>query len=822
MVTAGVDVAEQPLVLSRYVQSLVESALNATKDEDQRLLLVNSLIANLARTDARVSEPARQLLSVTQPAAPGRAAQGAKRPSTPLSDAALLTNTRGEPSLGAELRAELESADQVDLLCAFVKWYGLRLREPELRMVRQRETPLRVITTTYMGATERQALDRLVREFGADVKVQYDNQRTRLHAKAWMFRRRTGFDTAYVGSSNLSRAALLDGVEWNVRLSEIATGSLLEKFKGTFDSYWNDISFESYDPDRDRDRLDDALAEAAGRTTHDRVTISLSGLQVRPFPYQQEMLEAIDAERSVHDRHRNLVVAATGTGKTVLAALDYRSLCDAESRTRPKLLFVAHRKEILEQSLRTYQEVLADPGFGELYVGGTRPERWQHVFASVQSLHSYGVGNIEPDAFEVIAIDEFHHAEAPTYRAILAQLKPQELLGLTATPERADGVDVRSFFDGRTAVELRLWDALGADLLCPFHYFAVADGTDLRGIAWSRGRYDDAELSNVYTGNTRRAEIVISELRDKVLDLASMRALGFCVSVAHAEFMAHAFNTAGISARALSGTSTQAEREQVLQDLRTRRVNALFSVDLFNEGLDVPEVDTVLFLRPTDSATVFLQQLGRGLRRTADKPVLTVLDFVGYHRKEFRFDLKLRALTGQTRRGLERDIKRGFPFLPSGCQIVMDKKAQALVLENIRAQIANRWQQIVAELRSYGDQDLGTFLDESGIELSDILRRGSHSWTRLRREAGLETREGSALEAQLLKRIRAFAHVDDAHRAVGYARLLADAAPSYDELTPCRATACPHAVLFGLARRRWSRFIRRRDGGASSGARDSR
>ena len=783
VVTRGVDDVDQPLVLSRYVQSLVETALNATRDPHQRLLVVNSLIANLANADARVSGPTRQLLSVTRPAAPGRAAQGAKRPSTPLSDAALLTNTKGEPSLGAELRAELESADEVDLLCAFVKWYGLRLLEPELRMVRQRVTPLRVITTTYMGATERQALDRLVREFGADVKVQYDNQRTRLHAQAWMFRRRTGFDTAYVGSSNLSRAALLDGVEWNVRLSEVATASLLEKFKGTFDSYWNDISFESYDPDRDRDRLDDALAEAAGRTTHDRVTISLSGLQVRPFPYQQEMLEAIDAERTVHDRHRNLVVAATGTGKTVLAALDYRGLCEADSRTRPTLLFVAHRKEILEQSLRTYQEVLADPGFGELYVGGARPERWQHVFASVQSLHSYGIGNIDPTAFDVIVIDEFHHAEAPTYRAILDHLDPQDLLGLTATPERTDGLDVRSFFDGRTAVELRLWDALGADLLCPFHYFAVADGTDLRGIAWSRGRYDDAELSNVYTGNTRRAEIVISELQDKVLDLASMRALGFCVSVAHAEFMAQAFTSAGISARALSGNSSQAEREQVLQDLRTRRVNAVFSVDLFNEGLDVPEVDTVLFLRPTESATVFLQQLGRGLRRTADKPVLTVLDFVGYHRKEFRFDLKLRALTGQTRRGLERDIERGFPFLPSGCQIVMDKKAQALVLENIRAQIANRWQQIVAELRSYGDQDLGTFLDESGIELSDILRRGSHSWTRLRRDAGLETRDGSALEAKLLKRIRAFAHIDDAHRAIGYSSLLSDEALSYDELT---------------------------------------
>jgi hypothetical protein len=321
-------------------------------------------------------------------------------------------------------------------------------------------------------------------------------------------------------------------------------------------------------------------------------------------------------------------------------------------------------------------------------------------------------------------------------------------------------------------------------LLCPFHYFAVADGTDLRGISWSRGRYDEQELSNVYTGNDARAAIVLKELRDKVLDPGAMRALGFCVSVAHAEFMARCFTDAGIPARAVSGTTSPADRAQALADLRDRRVNALFAADLFNEGLDLPDVDTVLFLRPTESATVFLQQLGRGLRRTQTKPVLTVLDFVGYHRKEFRFDQKLRALTGSTRRGLERDIERGFPFLPSGCQIVMDRQAQSLVLENIKSQIANRWQQMVAELRSYGDQDLGTFLDESGIELSDILRRGSHSWTRLRRDAGLPTPPGSVLEDRLLKRIRAFAHVDDRDRATAYARLLAEDHRHYDDLSP--------------------------------------
>jgi superfamily II DNA or RNA helicase len=782
-VLAKIDEAEQPEVLARHVRDATHRVLAATRDPSRRVQIVNALLDQLEADDDGVLEDPRQLFSLSRPPAPGQVARDGTRPRTPLSDAALLTNSHGEPTLGAELRAELDTADEVDLLCAFVKWHGLRVLEPELHRLRQRCTPLRVITTTYMGATERAALDRLIREFGAEVKIQYDALRTRLHAKAWLFRRSTEFDTGYVGSSNLSRSALLEGVEWNVRLSRVATPALLDKFRATFDTYWNEPGFELYDPERDRDRLDDALAEASGQRRSDRVTVSLAGLEVRPFPHQAEMLEALEVERAVHDRHRNLIVAATGTGKTVIAALDYRNLCRANSGEQASLLFVAHRKEILEQSLRTYREVLADGAFGELYAGGTRPERWRHVFASVQSLTSYGVANIPTDAFDVVVIDEFHHAEAATYRRLLDHLQPRELLGLTATPERADGVDVRSFFDGRTAAELRLWDALSGDLLCPFHYFGIADGTDLRGIEWSRGRYDQDALDNVLTGNDVRAAIVLKQLRSKVNDVGGMRALGFCVSVAHAQYMAKVFTAAGVEARAVTGDTHPAQRTAALEDLRARRVNALFTADLFNEGLDLPDIDTVLFLRPTESATIFLQQLGRGLRLAPGKAVLTALDFVGHHRKEFRFDVRYRALTGSTRRALEDQVEHGFPFLPSGSQIVLDEQAQRLVLENIRSQINQSWRKIVAELRAYGDQDLPTFLHESGLELADVLRRGQRSWTQLRREAGLATRSGGAFEEGVLKRVRALAHVDDPDRADVYLRLLSDDASPYSRLS---------------------------------------
>lgn len=778
---AAIDPVDQPGVLARHVHDAVQRALAGERSTERRVEVVNRILTGLGVGDDRAEDDPRQLWSLTGPAGPGLAPISTHRPRTPLSDAALLTNAHGEPSLGAELRAELATADQVDLLCAFVKWHGLRLLEAEFRELRRRGVPLRVVTTTYVGATERAALDRLVTDFGAQVKIQFDALRTRLHAKAWLFRRRTGFDTAYVGSSNLSRSALLDGVEWNVRLSRVATPVLLEKFAATFDSYWNDASFEPYEPERDRDRLDDALAAASGRRSSTS-TNALSGLEVRPYSYQQTMLDALTVEREVHDRHRNLLVAATGTGKTVVAALDYRRLC-AAAADRPSLLFVAHRQEILQQSRRVYREVLGDGTFGELYVGGARPERWRHVFASVQSLHSYGVSTIPPGAFDIAVIDEFHHAEAATYRVILEHLRPVELLGLTATPERADGVDVRSFFDGRTASELRLWDALRAELLCPFHYFGIADGTDLRGIQWSRGRYDQSALSNIFTGNDARARLVLRQVKDKIADPSGMRALGFCVSRAHADYMAGVFGRAGIPAACVTADTPAEDRAAALLDLRDRRINAVFTVDVFNEGVDLPDVDTVLFLRPTESATVFLQQLGRGLRWARDKPVLTVLDFVGQHRKEFRFDVRFRALVGGGRRELERQIENGFPFLPSGCQIVLDDVAQGLVLANIRSQLTNRWSSLVAELRATGDVGLADFLDDTGVELADLIRT-DRSWSRLRREAGLPAPDGGPAEAALLRRVRSVSHVDDPDRAGAYLRLLADDAPSYDELTP--------------------------------------
>ncbi|MBW8800744.1 MAG: DEAD/DEAH box helicase family protein, partial [Streptomyces sp.] len=360
------EVSEEssPHVLARHLSRAIGRRLSQLP-HDKRVAVANQIIESLASNSAEleasdavelVADGPRQLLALAEREAPG---VYALRPLTPLSETALITNSPEDPSLGSELRAELATADRIDLLCAFVKWYGIRVLESSLREAAQRGVPIRVITTTYMGATDRHALDRLVRDFGAEVKVNYETRSTRLHAKAWLFRRNSGFDTAYVGSSNLSKAALLDGLEWNVRLSSVATPAVLTKFEASFDSYWNDIAFEAYDPDRDARKLDEALGVAGGSMSNQDSKISLSGLEVRPYPHQADMLERLRVEREVRGHHHNLLVAATGTGKTVMAALDYRSLHKQwGNKQYPRLLFVAHRKEILKQSLRKYREVL--------------------------------------------------------------------------------------------------------------------------------------------------------------------------------------------------------------------------------------------------------------------------------------------------------------------------------------------------------------------------------------------------------------------------------------------------------------------------------
>ncbi len=680
-------------------------------------------------------------------------------PATPLLDTTLLTNAPGEPRIGFQLQSEVPSADRIDILMAFVRRSGIQPLLDLLRQHRDATRPLRMLTTTYTNSTELTALQAL-RDLGADIRVSYDISSTRLHAKAWLFHRSSGYSTAYIGSSNLTYSAQVTGLEWNVRVSGARNPDVIDKFSAVFDSYWNNDDFRPFD---------EAEFRELTKTSDSGPRIYLSPVEIRPEPFQSRLLEQIELSR-LQGRHRNLLVSATGTGKTVMAALDYQRLRARLPRSR--LLFIAHRKEILDQSLATFRHALRDAAFGELWVGGNRPTKFDHVFASVQSLTAAGISHIEPDHFDVVIIDEFHHAAAKTYKALLDHLNPIELLALTATPERSDEEPILQWFDGRIAAELRLWDAIDQHRLSPFAYYGISDGVDYRGVTWRRGRgYDPQELSNLVTGDHALARLIIANVGDVVPNPDSMRALGFCVSVAHAQFMADQFNAADLPAVAVWADTPAEQRRKALSDLAAGDLRIVFSVDLFNEGVDVPSVDTLLLLRPTDSPTVFLQQFGRGLRREVGKSVCTVLDFVGQHRKEFQFHRRFGALLGGSRKQLEKQIQSGFPFLPSGCHMQLDAVATAEVLENIRQSLPSTWRAKARELNriaeTTSDITLKRFLEASGLELEDVYSN-QHCWSDLLEEGGVLTLPPGPEERTLRRALGRLLHIDDEVRIRQY------------------------------------------------------
>jgi superfamily II DNA or RNA helicase/HKD family nuclease len=766
----AVDPAEAHLTLARHVQVVVARALRslpAHQRESAQAHVANDIIKGLGVAGELLEVPVEQLESIQGVGNSPGADRDVVAPLAPLSASDLLVNARGEPSLAHALNHEIPSADSIDLLCAFVRWHGIRVLEDQLREHCRGKRPLRVITTVYTGSTERKALDWLV-SLGAHVKVSYDTQSTRLHAKAWMFRRTTGYSTAYIGSSNLSKSAMIDGVEWNVRLSQITSPDILEKFDATFDGYWESPEYEDYNPARDGDRLANALAP----TTDTAAEFPLNFLDVTPWPHQTEMLEKLGVERNRHRRHRNLVVAATGTGKTIVSALDFKRL--QLEMGDPTLLFVAHRQEILRQSLGAFRQVLRDGSFGELYVDGHRPDQWRHVFASVQGLDHIDLGKLNPKAFDVIIVDEFHHATAPTYRRLLEHLQPRELVGLTATPERTDSADILRYFDNHISVELRLWDALERGLLCPFQYFGLSDNTDLSAVDWSRKGYDVAQLERIYTGDDARVRLVLQQLKNKLRDASSMKALGFCVSIAHAEFMARRFTDAGLPSQAVSANTDSETRRKALVDLQKGHLRALFAVDLFNEGVDLPAVDTLLFLRPTESALVFMQQLGRGLRRFEGKDCVTVLDFIGQSHRKFRFDLRYRAVTGASRTEVSKQVEQGFPFLPAGSTMQLDRVAKEIVLHNLQTALPTQRPAMVRELRELANSDrfggripkLSEFLEESGLDLLDVYKSGC--WSDLIRQAGLPTSPIGPDEKDLGDALKRLLHINDPLRLDSY------------------------------------------------------
>ncbi len=722
--TAPIDSAEAAKILSKYVAEIVEKGLENVKDNggdlNSQVELVNRIVSTIT---AETQEPEFDNQSVAKRAQQLLALMDRRnnilaldekaeivRPETSIAMSSLFTGAVHEPQMYTELKKEIVSCNRIDMLVSFIKWSGLRLIMDELSEFTQKGGELRIITTAYMGATDVKAIEELRKLPNTQIKVNYNTKITRLHAKAYIFYRDTGFTTAYVGSSNLSNAALTSGLEWNTKITRKDLPETVDKVAATFEFYWNDKEFEYYDEGQ-CERLSKALK---AEKYFDINNPEMYTMDITPYSYQQEILDKLEAEREVRGYTRNLVVAATGTGKTVISALDYKRFKKKHSDKPCRLLFVAHREEILRQSMYSFRAVLKDANFGELFVGNYRPESIDFLFMSIQTFNSQNfTEKTTLDFYDYIIVDEFHHAAAPAYQKLLSYYQPQILLGLTATAERMDGKSILPYFNHRIAAEIRLPEAINRKLLCPFQYFGVTDTVDLDQLKWAAGGYDKTELSNLYTISgaiaQRRADHVIASLMKYVTDIDDVKGLGFCVTVDHAQFMSDYFNAHGIPSMYLTGKSPDEERKLAKNKLVNGEVRFIFVVDIYNEGVDIPEVNTVLFLRPTESLTIFLQQLGRGLRLAEDKECLTVLDFIGQANRKYNFEDKFAALLSNTSRSVTREIKDGFTSLPKGCYVQLEKKAAKYILDNIRASYGNS-----AGLASR----IASFEEDTGLKLN--------------------------------------------------------------------------------------------------------
>lgn len=756
-----IDQAESPQMLADYLAKIIQKKLEDTEEQCDRVHLINRILSDAGlHQDFQITQTENLLAEVISHEQALKQEQNKSQTIRPLSGfrvSNLFTGGNSSIPLGEEIRREIASADEICLIVSFLKMSGVRILLDDLKkFCKNPHHKLRILTTTYCGATEAKAIRQLSELPQTEIRLSYNTQIERLHAKSYIFLRNSGMHTAYIGSSNLSQSAQTSGLEWNVRVTSSENPHIIRNALATFDLYWNSPNFEDFSiggiEKFEKERKLNLNRTNLAELVYQRYTL---------LPHQKQILDQLHIEREEYHNYRNLVVAATGTGKTVISAFDYADFC----RQHPdsKILFVAHREEILRQSLHTYRSVLGNANFGCLWVGSSAPAEdhdYDHLFVSVSMLNTRFeafFAQLSPSYYDYIVIDEVHHSQADSYRSIFKHFTPQILLGLTATPERMDGRDVRPDFGNRISAEIRLPQALQAGLLAPFQYFCITDSVDLSDEdLWKGQKYDIHRLDLVLC-HPERVSCIIRALEQYLTDEHQCRALCFCVNKHHADYMARQLRQYGFRAESLTSDTPADERIRLALKLRQGELNYLCVVDIFNEGVDIPEIDTVLFLRPTESLTIFLQQLGRGLRLSVGKTELTVLDFVAQANQKYEFANRFRALTLYPEQNIVRQIKEGFTFLPQGCNIVMEKMARQYILNNIQQAIYNK-KRIIHEINSYSSTPtLTQFIENNGQDLR-IIYQQNRCWTQLKRDAGKIEYEDDPITRKLTKGIGNLVH----------------------------------------------------------------
>ena len=757
------DSAESPHMMVDHLSRIIRNRLsdeNLTAEE--RASFVNRLIDFLGEDkEEKLVDEKRMLAAVISQQEEARLKAtkcNLARPLTGFRTSNLFTGGQSRVSLSSEIERDIESADSISLIVSFLKLSGVNLIYDHLkRFCSHPGHKLRIITTTYCGVTDAKAVERLASLPNTEIRISYQTEIERLHAKSYIFERNSGFSTAYIGSSNLSKSAQTDGLEWNIRVTNVENPHIIDAALATFDIYWNSHNFEDFRVGG----IDKLYRELEKTRTPKIATEVLAKYTI--LPHQKQILDKLNAMRE-GGTNRNLIVAATGTGKTVISAFDYQAFKERTDGTH-RLLFIAHRQEILKQSQRTYRSVLQDANFGDIWVGDLRPTNGiDHLFVSVQTFNSKYesiFSKLPKDYYDYIVIDEAHHLKADSYQTVLNHFSPQLLIGLTATPERMDGKSLLPDFCNQISAEIRLPKALDEGLLTPFQYLCISDSTDLTDEDLMDGNHYVATKLTDRLCNGERVGLIVDRLRYYLPDENKCRALGFCATKEHAQYMAEEFRKVGLKAACLTSDKNNEERMKMNRQLAKGEINYLFVVDIFNEGVDIPAVDTLLFLRPTESLTIFLQQLGRGLRLYPGKQQLTVFDFVAQLNQKYDFASRFRSLMTRTDKSVAEQVKNGFIFLPRGCTIHMEDKAQEYVLQNIKAAIYNKTR-LIKELRTYPQTPtLSEFIANNGQDVR-LIYKGGNCWSSLKREAGCCAYDDDENTKRFTKGIGNLTHVNSA------------------------------------------------------------
>lgn len=581
------------------------------------------------------------------------------------------------------LAYEMQTADEIYFLVSFVRMSGAQLLTRELMALEKRGIPVKVLTTTYLNVTEAKAIRHFQQFKNVEIKILPLTNES-FHTKAYLFKRNSEQNTVIIGSSNISHSALINGHELNVKIPHTEHMPAYEQTMTFFNKMWmhkeaiypSDQFLEQYElHQKKKNQLMPSFA-------YEREVPYLENTEIRPNEMQKEALKNLVFTRK-NGHTKGVIIAATGTGKTYLSAFDVQQV-------QPKrLLFIAHREELLDSAIKTYHSLFQDEFLCGKITGQVKEFDKRFIFSTIQSLSKdETLKHFQPDTFDYIIIDEFHHAEAPTYKKVIDYFTPQFLLGLTATPERMDGRDVLELCENNIVYEIRLRDALEADLLVPFHYFGLTDDTiDYDQVDILNGHYEENSLVRALSTFTR-VEFIINRMQTYGHDGDTLHALGFCVNIEHAKFMCEEFNRRGYVAEYLTGEDSVKHRQEIISRLEDPHdeLSIIFTVNIFNEGIDIPKVNLMLFLRPTESSTIFIQQLGRGLRKTAKKEYVTILDFIGNYKKSFIIPL---ALSGQyNARAFDTDSLRvavlhEFADAPGGSVVQLDPIAQREILRRI-------------------------------------------------------------------------------------------------------------------------------------------